>query len=87
MIYIFFNIILITIKTITYNILNDNNINNNNNINFCQKFWSIFKSDYDYINNYVYSLIYLREGQIYSIKLMIYFNSLIISLVSNIFLY
>ena len=74
-----------------YNIIN-NNMNIVENKNCCQQFllnlWSIFKSDYDLFNIFEFnSLNYYKEDQIYSIKIMIYLNSLIISLVSNIFFY
>ena len=86
MIYISINTIFLFQIVITNNIIN-NNINEKEKRNFFQMFWLMFKSDYDFINNFVNSLIYIREGQIYSIKLMIYFKSLIISLVSTIFFY
>ena len=51
-------------------------------------FWSIFKINYDFTNTFfIYNYKDYNDYQIYTIKIMIYVNSVIISILVNIMLY
>ena len=51
-------------------------------------FWSIFKINYDFTNTFfIYNYKDYNDYQIYTIKIMIYVNSVIISILLNIMLY
>ena len=53
--------------------------------NFCQIMWSLFKNNYDFYSSFF--MFHKEDYKIYSIKVMTYINTLLLSLVINISFY